>query len=343
MELKAALPADFSGKSSNAPRWIKAIKAYFTINPTLYSSDNDKVMTTLNKMSEGRGASFAEMWYDKMADFFIHSSKKTFNKFAENFKTTFYPFNTKATACLDLSKLVQKITRLPNGTANDGFQQYITDFQNLTSKAGIMDNITLIDQFSLGVDQQIATMILSMSTIPTTINEWIKKAKTFHAQKMHIQALWGERPQPSTSFLRPQKDPNAMDVDNVTLSKLTPTECAKCIREGHCFHCRKTGHNATTCCTPRPSSSTPTCPQNIRTTETTPAPPPKNTPTPLTRSKLDEYVNSLKTSGKSDDDIFSVLKMCYEEPSEELAEVFTPESKEHGIFKKGSRPDILFP
>ena len=323
-ELKAALSADFSGKSSNTPQWIKAIKAYFAINPTLYSSDNDKVMTTLNKISEGRGASFAEMWYDKMADSSIHSSEKTFDKFMENFKITFYPFDTKATAHLDLSKLVQKTTHLPNGTTNDGFQQYITDSQNLTSKAGITDDITLIDQFSLGVDQQIATMILSMSTIPTTINEWIEKAKTFYAQKMRIQALRGGHPQPSTPFPRPQKDPNAMDIDNVTLSKLTPTECAKCIREGHCFHSRKTGHNATTCHTPHPSSSTPTRPQNICTTETAPTPPPKNTPTPLTHSKLDEYVNSLKTSGKSDDDIFSVLKICYEEPSEELAEVFTP-------------------
>ena len=96
-----------------------------------------------------------------MADSSIHSSEKTFNKFAENFKTTFYPFDTKATARLDLSKFVQKTTHLPNGTTNDGFQQYITDFQNLTSKAGITDDITLIDQFSLGVDQQIATMMTS--------------------------------------------------------------------------------------------------------------------------------------------------------------------------------------
>ena len=255
-ELKAALPSDFSGKSSDASWWIKAMKAYFVLNSTLYASDNDKVMTTLNKMSEGRGASFAEMWYDRMADTSLPNNQKTFDKFTENFETTFYPFDTKATARLDLSKLIQKTTRHPDGTTNDGFQQYITDFQNLASKAGITDNVTLIDQFSLGVDQRIATMILSMSIIPTTINKWIEKAKTFHAQKMHIQALRGGCPQPITSFPHLQQDPNAMDIDNVTLSKLTPTERAKCIREGRCFHCRKTGHNATTCRTPHPSSST---------------------------------------------------------------------------------------
>ena len=190
-----------------------------------------------------------------MADISIPNNQKTFKKFAENFKTTFYPFNTKATAHLDLSKLIQKTIRCPDGTTDDGFQQYITDFQNLASKAGITDDINLINQFFLEVDQRLAIMILSMSTIPITINKWIEKAKTFHGQKMCIQALRGGHPQPITFFPRPQQDPNAMDVDNVTLSKLTPTERAKCIQEGCCFHCRKTGHNATTCRTPRPSSS----------------------------------------------------------------------------------------
>ena len=76
---------------------------------------------------------------------------------------------------------------------DDGFQKYITDFQNLASKAGISDDVTLIDQFSLGLDQQLATMILSMSSIPTTVAKWIEQAKVFHAQKMRILALKGGR------------------------------------------------------------------------------------------------------------------------------------------------------
>ena len=59
-ELKAALPSDFSGKNDDATRWIKAMKAYFILNATIYSSDTAKVMTTLNKMSRGRGAPYAE-------------------------------------------------------------------------------------------------------------------------------------------------------------------------------------------------------------------------------------------------------------------------------------------
>ena len=159
------------------------MKAYFALNLTFYTMDAIKVMTTLNKMSNERGASYAEIWYDKMADTLITNSKKTFNKFVQNFETTFYPFDTKATACTKLSKLVQKSFK-EDGSTDDGFQQYITDFQNLSLKTGIKEEYHLIGQFSLGIDQRITSMILSMSPIPTTITGWIDQAKIFHVQKM---------------------------------------------------------------------------------------------------------------------------------------------------------------
>ena len=190
-ELKVALPADFSGESADAVRWIKAMKAYFSINSSIYTSDIDKVMSTLNKMSTGRGVAFFEMWYGKMANTSITNSEKTFDKFASNFESTFFPYDTKATARFKLTKLAQKSFKRPNGIMDNGFQKYITDFQNLASKAGISDDVTLIDQFSLGLDRQLTTMILSMSSIPTTVAKWIEQAKVFHVQKMQILALKG--------------------------------------------------------------------------------------------------------------------------------------------------------
>ena len=157
---------------------------HFTLNATLYNSNAAKIMTTLNKMSSGRGASYTEIWYDKTADTLITNSKKTFNKFTQNLKSTFYPFDTKATTCTDFSKLMQKSFKKDDGNINDGFQCYITNFQNLSLKAGSKDEMSLIDQFSLRLDQKITSMILSMATIPTTSTGWIDQAKIFHAQKM---------------------------------------------------------------------------------------------------------------------------------------------------------------
>ena len=202
------------------------MRAYFAINSKLYSTDKIKIMTTLNKMSKGRGIDFSEMWYDRMSNTTIDTKEKTFDKFAKNFETTFYPFNIKATAHSNLTKLAQKTFREEDRTFNDGFQKFITNFQNLAAKAGISDETTLIDHFSLGIDQQIATMILSMSSIPTTLHEWLEKAKTFHMQKMRIAAIRGRKGNPSffTSRNPPPSDPNAMDVDAISLTKLTPVE-----------------------------------------------------------------------------------------------------------------------
>ena len=96
-ELKAVLPADFSGKNNDATQWIKAMKAYFTLKSTLYSSNAAKIMTTLNKMSSRRGVPYAKTWYDKMADTSMANSEKTFDKFTLDFESTFYPFNTQVT------------------------------------------------------------------------------------------------------------------------------------------------------------------------------------------------------------------------------------------------------
>ena len=112
-----------------------------------------------------------------------------------------------------------------------------------------------------------------------------------------------------------------MDIDAISLSKLTPTERARCIKEGLCFRCRKKGHSANKCNNARsaPTGAYPRS-QTIRSTETK-APtmtPPMKTPLPI-----ETYINSLKTQGKNKTEILQVLHMCYEEPKEEISVVST--------------------
>ena len=111
-----------------------------------------------------------------------------------------------------------------------------------------------------------------------------------------------------------------MDIDAISLSKLTPTERARCIKEGLCFRCRKKGHSANKCNNARntPTGSYPH-PQNIRSAETK-AP---TISTAKTTSPIETYINSLKTQGKNKTEILQVLQMCYEEPKEEISVVST--------------------
>ena len=52
-----------------------------------------------------------------------------------------------------------------------------------------------VTQFSMGLDRQISTMILSMQDPPDSLEGWIAKAKTFHNQKLCIDEIRrGTRP-----------------------------------------------------------------------------------------------------------------------------------------------------
>ena len=112
-----------------------------------------------------------------------------------------------------------------------------------------------------------------------------------------------------------------MDINAISLSKLTPTEQARCIQEGLCFRCRKKGHSANKCSNTRntPAGAYPH-PQTICSTKTKTL----TTPTPAKiPSSIKAYVNSLKTQGKSETEILQVLQMCYEEPKEEISVIST--------------------
>lgn len=162
-ELKAALPADFSGESKDTVQWMKAMKAYFSINPSIYIDDNNKIMTMLNKMSKGQEGHFAD---------------KTFDKLAESFTSTFYPYNIVETTRDDLYALRQKENK-----DDDGFQDYITKFQNLAAQVQMEDTKEVHVWLATGLDFQLTTMIFSMEEVPEIFQGYIDKVIDFHSQK----------------------------------------------------------------------------------------------------------------------------------------------------------------
>lgn len=83
-ELKARLPEDFSGWNKDAAQWIIEMKAYFDMNNAKYNSSK-QLLTTLNKMCKGWGASFSKGWYMKLADPNVLNEDKTFEKFKVDF------------------------------------------------------------------------------------------------------------------------------------------------------------------------------------------------------------------------------------------------------------------
>ena len=94
-EIKTALPAPFTGKTSEASRWLKAMDAYFLINLGIYNSDELKIPLILSKMGMGKGIAFSEKWYDKMKSTMHKPEDKTLAKFIEDYNENFNPLDTK--------------------------------------------------------------------------------------------------------------------------------------------------------------------------------------------------------------------------------------------------------
>ena len=163
--------------------------AYFLINPSIYSSDELKLALILSKMGTGKGIAFSEKWYDRLKNTTLKPEDKTLEVFVKDYNENFNPLDAKVRARRDLSKLVQKPGKDKDGTPNDGFQDFVNEFENLATKAQFEDKLTAVTQFSTGLDRQISTMILSMQNPPDNLEQWIAKAKTFHNQKLRIDKL----------------------------------------------------------------------------------------------------------------------------------------------------------
>ena len=88
-KIKAGPPEDFSGRNDDATRWLLAMKAYFGMNQEIYKDKKNVVLVFLNKMSKGRGGTFAKGWYLKLINKAIPNEEKTFKKLCDASEETF--------------------------------------------------------------------------------------------------------------------------------------------------------------------------------------------------------------------------------------------------------------
>ena len=137
-KFKAGLPKDFSRKNDDTTCWLLAMKAYFIINKRVYTEDATTVLIFLNKLSKGRGATFTEGWYMKLANPGIPDSEKTFKKVCKAFEEAFIPKDLK-------DRARQTIYSLSMDQFNGDFNEYSTAFKLAQVHCRVDDDSILVD------------------------------------------------------------------------------------------------------------------------------------------------------------------------------------------------------
>ena len=153
------------------------MKAYFIINDKVYTEDATSVLIFLNKLSKGRGATFAEGWYMKLANPGIPDSEKTFKKLCKAFEEAFVPKDLKDQAH-------QTVYSLNMDQFNGDFDEYSTAFKLAQACCRVNDDSILVDALQRGVTQQLTVMMtattLSDGQTSWKWEQWLDKAGEFY-------------------------------------------------------------------------------------------------------------------------------------------------------------------
>ena len=252
-ELCIGTPEVFDGSYEKSQHWLHTVQFYLLVNKVVYNNDNKQIAFTLSYMTKGSALTWATT-FRQSAISGTSFSLGTFADFVTKFNSMFKHHNVTGNAISWLStKCMMKNTK--NNLYSPSLTEYISTFKNHVALANISDANVLIGYFSAGIPPPLMRRIMSMDTVPSTIKEWYKKAVTFQTQweradnitKRNMKSSHQTYHSFSNSSNAKTHDPDAMVVDTIKVSKLTPEERKCCIEKKLCFRCRKTGHLSTAC------------------------------------------------------------------------------------------------
>ena len=179
-------------------------------------------------------------------------SPRTFEDFITKFKESFEHTDIKGNAIAWLS--TTQMVKDKKDVFHPSLTDYISSFKNNVALSGITHHNVLIWYFSSSIPHALIRQVYSMDTPPDTITAWYAKAIHFQTQWERADLVARQHNYPTKQFYyhaplppKPAKDSNAMDVDVIHITKMTPQEQECCIKNGLCFCCCQSGHLSSAC------------------------------------------------------------------------------------------------
>lgn len=267
--LKGTAPAIFDGNRTNTKQFSQEFSLYRMINQETAVMRNAYTRTAL-ALSFMRGPAINDWVLQQTERLFTRCNgdrthgifpthqtddEQLWEDFGHDFRRAFADTASEQRAYGELANYTM---------GNKSIDEYIAQFEHLLQKAG-WDRTSRgsLFQFKKGLDRRIHLKILQRDPMPAeTLDQWEEAARKEVERQAFIDASLGPREfrgswsdkkdqrrdkqgkwKKGVPYHRPEKDPDAMDVDVVRVPETTDQNAREKQRsEGRCFLCNKQGH-----------------------------------------------------------------------------------------------------
>jgi hypothetical protein len=253
IKVKAEAPDYYDGSSDRAQAFLTELHMYYIV-----TGENDagrQVLFGLSRIKGGKDNS-ATKWADAKRQLLRNYYEKVDGKTAaeiqqlaiegtihpmngwDEFKTQFeehfmlHNEHEMARDSLDILNMDKKTC-----------EEYTTMFNGYAEMAEY-DSTYLLRKYREGLSKPLHDKVISTYPAPETLKDWKERA-------LNLDRVWRKTQQkkkveykPFVPFKKPEpkRDPNAMDIDQMSLEQQQ-----KLMKEGACFLCHEKGHRARDC------------------------------------------------------------------------------------------------
>ena len=248
-EVKLNPPKQFTGKREDLKKFLQDVELYLRVNEKIYDTNLKKIAFTLSFMNEGDAASWKEQLLEE-ALALPSFDLGTWNTFTKDLKQAFSPYDAPGDALNEMKTLRM---------GNNSIEEHLAKFKMLVTKSGIQpDSPAVIDYFRETLQIPLQRRLLTLENPPTTLQGWFDWASKLDNSFRRMQRILGrgntgntgnsgrtndkKKEEPRRRWNFQKKDPNAMDVDALTMEQRN-----EAMKKGLCFGCGKQGHLSRDC------------------------------------------------------------------------------------------------